>query len=348
MEQIKHVEENLKIRNIRHVGMDIVKSIAILSVIGVHFFLNTKFYTTNLNNFNLFFQTILQQLFLACIPLFLISTGYLNNSVDISKKYFKKIVPILILYILYSIPAILYRAHIKEIETSIPLWISLIFKFKGNRYSWYIDLYIGLFLLIPFLNRMYNTLNSKKEKQTLIFILIMLTSMVPLVNGKIIKQFYLTTYWTSIYPLTYFFVGKYIKDFQPQIKTHLNVIYLLLIIIIQGSIEYYVASGEVYKHFFTDYTSILRLIQGCLIFTLLYKANIKNEFMHKHITNISMLTLDIYLASFITDRIVYKEILKGFTFTQETYLYIMIPLIIASFALAYIIAIIRKKFIKLR
>ena len=85
-----------------------------------------------------------------------------------------------------------------------------------------------------------------------------------------------------------------------------------------------------------------------LIFTLLYKANIKNEFMHKHITNISMLTLDIYLASFITDRIVYKEILKGFTFTQETYLYIMIPLIIASFALAYIIAIIRKKFIKLR
>ena len=70
--------------------------------------------------------------------------------------------------------------------------------------------------------------------------------------------------------------------------------------------------------------------------------------MHKHITNISMLTLDIYLASFITDRIVYKEILKGFTFTQETYLYIMIPLIIASFALAYIIAIIRKKFIKLR
>ena len=204
------------------------------------------------------------------------------------------------------------------------------------------------YLLIPFLNRMYNTLNSKKEKQTLIFILIMLTSMVPLVNGKIIKQFYLPTYWTSIYPLTYFFVGKYIKDFQPQIKTHLNVIYLLLIIIIQGSIEYYVASGEVYKHFFTDYTSILRLIQGCLIFTLLYKANIKNEFMHKHITNISMLTLDIYLASFITDRIVYKEILKGFTFTQETYLYIMIPLIIASFALAYIIAIIRKKFIKLR
>ena len=41
------------------------------------------------------------------------------------------------------------------------------------------------------------------------------------------------------------------------------------------------------------------------------KANIKNEFIHKHITNISMLTLDIYLASFITDRIVYKEILKN-------------------------------------
>ena len=344
LEHIKYNKESIKVSNIRHIGVDIVKASAILSVVGVHFFLNTKFYTTNLNNVNLFIQTILQQLFLACIPLFLISTGYLNNNMDISKKYLKKIIPVVVIYLLYSIPALLYRAHIKEIETSIPLWISLIFKFKGNRYSWYIDLYIGLFLLIPFLNRMYSTLNSKKEKQTLIFILIMLTSMVSLLNGK----FILSTYWKSIYPLTYFFIGKYIKDFQPKIKLHLNIIYLILIILIQGIIEYFASSGGVYKHFLTDYTSILRLVQGYLEFVLLYRLDIKNRFMQNNIINISKLTLDIYLASFITDRIVYKEIFKIYNFNQEQYLYMLIPFVMLSFILAYIIANMRKKLINIR
>lgn len=333
---------------IRHVGIDIIKSMAILSVVGVHFFLNTKFYTTDLNNVNLLLQTIIQQLFLVCIPLFLMSTGYLNNNIDISTKYFKKLIPILVIYVLYSIPAILYRAYINEIEFDIPLWISLIFKFKGHRYSWYIDLYIGLFLLAPFLNRMYFSLNTKKEKQTLILILMILTSFVSLINGKFIKEFYLPTYWNSIYPLTYFFIGKYIRDFQPNMKILLNILFLVLVIILQGGFEYFIAKGGTYRHFFTDYTSALRVLEAYLIFILLYNFDIKNGFVRKSLTSISSLTLDIYLASFITDRIVYKELLKTNDITQENFLYLMIPLVLSSFTLAYIIAHIRKKIIKIK
>lgn len=332
---------------IRHVGIDIVKSMAILSVVGVHFFLNTKFYTTDLDNGNLLFQTIIQQLFLVCIPLFLMSTGFLNNNADISVKYFKKLIPVLVLYALYSIPAIFYRAYINEIEFDIPSWISLIFKFKGHRYSWYIDLYIGLFLLMPFLNRMYFSLNTKKEKQTLVFILMILTSFVSLINGRIINEFHLPTYWTAIYPLTYFFIGKYIRDFQPKMKTPLNIVCLVLVLILQGGIEYIMAGGETYRHYFTDYTSALRVLEGYLIFILLYKFDIKNEFVRKKVISISSLTLDIYLASFITDRLVYKELLKKFDILQENFLYLMIFLVLSSFILAYIIANIRKRLIKI-
>ena len=87
----------------RHIGIDIVKTIAILSVVGVHFFLNTKFYRVNLDNTNLFIQTIIQQICLTCIPLFVMSTGYLNNNTQINKSYFKKILPIIYIYLLYSI-----------------------------------------------------------------------------------------------------------------------------------------------------------------------------------------------------------------------------------------------------
>lgn len=342
------VEILKKPRAIRHVGIDIVKCVAILSVVGVHFFLNTKFYTTNLNNANLLLQTIIQQLFLVCIPLFLMSTGYLNNNIDISTKHFKKLIPILMLYVLYSIPAILYRAYINEIEFDIPLWISLIFKFKGHRYSWYIDLYIGLFLLMPFLNRMYFSLNTKKEKQILILILMILTSFVSLINGRFIKELHIPTYWSAIYPLTYFFIGKYIRDFQPKMKNLSNILYLVLVVILQGVFEYFTAEGETYRHFFTDYTSALRVLEGYLIFILLYKFDIKNEFVRKGVISISSLTLDIYLASFITDRIVYKELLKRYDIAQESFLYLMIILVVSSFTLAYITAYTRKKLIKIK
>ena len=334
-------------KSVRHVGIDIVKCMAILSVVGVHFFLNTKFYTTNLNNVNLLLQTIIQQLFLVCIPLFLMSTGYLNNSIDISKKHFKKLIPVILLYVLYSIPAILYRTYINEIEFDIPLWIGLLFKFKGHRYSWYIDLYIGLFLLMPFLNRMYFSLNTKKEKQILILVLMILTSFVSLINGKFTKEFYMPTYWSAIYPLTYFFIGKYIRDFQPKMKNSLNILCLVLVLILQGGVEYFVAEGETYKHFFTDYTSALRVLEGYLIFILLYKFDIKNEFVRKCVISISSLTLDIYLASFITDRIVYKELLKNYDIAQENFLYLMMILVLSSFTLAYITAYTRKKIIKI-
>ena len=95
MEQIRLVKdldsgEFEVVKPKRDIGIDIVKTIAILSVVGVHFFLNTKFYRVDLNNTNLFIQTIIQQICLTCIPLFVMSTGYLNNTTKIDKTYFKK------------------------------------------------------------------------------------------------------------------------------------------------------------------------------------------------------------------------------------------------------------------
>ena len=152
----------------RDLGIDIIKTLAISFVIGVHFFLNTRYYTTNLDNTNLFFQTYIQQIFLSCIPLFLMATGYLNNNTKITFNYFKKIIPIIIIYFIYSIPALIYRCSINEIPFDIKLWIEQIFSFKGHRYSWYINLYFGLFLLIPFFNKLYISLNNKNINNTFI------------------------------------------------------------------------------------------------------------------------------------------------------------------------------------
>lgn len=345
MAQVKILESNQSYyKNIgvkRHIGIDIVKTIAILSVVGVHFFLNTRFYRVDLDNFNLFIQTLIQQIFLICIPLFVMSTGYLNNNTDISKKYFKKILPIIYLYLLYSIPALIYRYRIGEIPLDIPMWVEQVLEFKGNRYSWYINLYIGLFLLIPFLNRMYNSIETKKEKQLLIGILTLLTC------ATTIRKLHLPDYWSSIYPITYYFIGKYIRDFSPKMNISKNIVLLVVVILVQAIAEYIAAGQGEYRHILTDYSSIFRLIEAYLLFILVYKIDIKNNKVRTIVTDISKLTLDIYLVSFITDRLTYR-VLKPYNIPQECYIYIMIPLIFVSFVFAYAVAKLRSKYIRIR
>lgn len=325
----------------RDIGADIVKTIAILSVVGVHFFLNTKFYRVGLNNTNLFIQTIIQQICLICIPLFVMATGYLNNNTKINMNYYKKIVPIICLYLLYSIPALIYRGYIGEIPFDLPLWIDQVLHFKGHRYSWYINLYFGLFLLIPFLNKMYNSLENKKEKTLLIGILSLLTCMAA------VPSLHLPSYWKSIYPLTYYFVGKYIKEFKPEIRVSKNVLLIIGVVLVQAIVEYVAAGQGEYKHFLTDYSSIFRLMEGYLIFVLVYKLEIKNNKFRNIVISISKLTLDIYLASFITDRLTYK-MLKPYNISQEEYIFLMIPLVLVSFGFAYAIARLRQRYIKIR
>lgn len=336
-------QETFSYKN-RYYGIDIIKTISITFVISVHFFLNTNFYKTNLNNPNLFFQTFLQQIFLTCIPLFIMSTGFLNNHTNINKNYFKKIIPIILIYILYSIPAIIYRYFINEIPFEPILWLKLLFTFKGHRYSWYINLYFGLFLLIPFLNKMYYSLSSKKEKQLLIAIFILLTNLTTL---NIIPN-----YWKSIYPLTYFFIGKYINEFEPKLHFINNIIYLIVIILFQTIVEFLFANGLRYKHILTDYSSIFRLIEAYLIFILFYNKSIKHSFFNKCIVNISKLTLDIYLASFLTDRIIYKAfklyIIKHNNLSQDIYILFIIPLVLSSFIFAFIIALLRNRYVKIK
>ena len=318
----------------RDLGIDIIKTLAISFVIGVHFFLNTRYYTTNLDNTNLFFQTYIQQIFLSCIPLFLMATGYLNNNTKITFNYFKKIIPIIIIYFIYSIPALIYRCSINEIPFDIKLWIEQIFSFKGHRYSWYINLYFGLFLLIPFFNKLYISLNNKKEKLILIILLLFLTTLECVPN-----------YWAKLYPLAYFYIGKFIRDFEPRIGNKKAIFYFLAIILIETTIEFLVASNGRYTHYYNDYSSIFRAIQSTLLFLICYNKNINNTFIKKTIINISSSTLDIYLASFLTDRLLYKPF-KALSLSQET-MFIFLPImILASLFFAYIIARFRIKYIK--
>ena len=72
----------------RKYGLDIVRIIATLSVLSVHFFLKTNYYNTPLNSMPMRVQSIIRNFFMICVPLFLLSTGYLMKDKSLNKKYY--------------------------------------------------------------------------------------------------------------------------------------------------------------------------------------------------------------------------------------------------------------------
>ena len=139
----------------RNIGLDLTRILAFLSVIGVHFFLNTDFYKIPVRGKRMLILATIRTGFMVCVPLFLLLTGYLVSGKNIPleakslKKYYKKIIPILLSYALAM--ALIFAIFRLRGDGSYTFQ-KLVFGILGYKeYSWYVNLYIGLFLLSPFL-----------------------------------------------------------------------------------------------------------------------------------------------------------------------------------------------------
>jgi len=72
----------------RNPSLDIIRCIALFSVISVHFFLNNGFYGEIVIGKTMYIATIFRSMFMVCVPLFLVLTGYLMSGKKLSKTYY--------------------------------------------------------------------------------------------------------------------------------------------------------------------------------------------------------------------------------------------------------------------
>ena len=81
------------------------------------------------------------------------------------------------MYLLYGLIeyVILYDAF------SIKEFLSKILNFDLSAYVWFVEMYIGLYLLTPFINTLYNNIDIKMKKY-LIIILVCLTFLPSTIN----------------------------------------------------------------------------------------------------------------------------------------------------------------------
>ena len=291
----------------RNINLDIIRCMAAFCVVSVHFFLNCGFYGWTFVGGVPFAACCMRALFMICVPLFLMLTGYLMNNKRISKRYYKGIVKTILIYILCTVCILMYRCvYLNESLTVLDMFTAIT---TYSHYSWYIGMYIGLFLLIPFFNNAYHGLSSKKEKAILVLTLLFLNTLASLINSIYLPIF--PTYWAGLYPPMYYFIGVFICDCKDDIRisTKWNALLIILAVLLSGSHSYFKSYGA---GWLADepgaYGDIKIIIIATLVFCFLLRIDAEGipVIAKKIIYKVSDVSLSIYLLSWIFDNFYYK------------------------------------------
>lgn len=342
----------------RNISVDIIRCLAFFLVVSVHFFLQSGFYSQTVAGERMLVMNIMRALFIICVPLFITLSGYLLCKKELSLKYYKRIVGILLTYVLSSVVCILYSHFFLEEKLTLAQFALKIFNFTGAPYSWYIEMYLGLFLIIPFLNVLYNNIPSQNWKRVLVISFIALTSLPAVLNtynfsslswwalpsSNMNTHQLFPEWWEGIYPVTYYFVGCYLREYGLKIKKSINLILIIAVIIFSGLYTYWRSYGYVFVWGdWCEYYSLFNVVLTALVFNFI--INIKFDKtpapLAKFIQKISGLCLGGYLLSWIFDSIFYPVLKEKVTNmpSRLEYYFLIVPVVyILSLAGSYVIS----------
>ena len=205
----------------RDSSLDILRIIAVFTVLSVHFFLHNGFYSQTIEGTPMYVAVVMRTLFSVCVPLFMLLTGYLMSKKELSKKYYSGITKTLVVFVISTLACMIYKNIAQGDVFDLKSFILGTLDFTGSNYSWYIEMYIGLFLLTPFLNLAYGKLKNKKQKQVLLVTAVFLTIIPSLFNifnfGSLDWwtnptssdefQKLVPSWWQGFYPVAYYLRG---------------------------------------------------------------------------------------------------------------------------------------------
>ena len=327
------------IKPIRNSGLDVIRTFAILFIIAGHFFsLHTAFKSSIFEGFSIFIQAFVSFLFQTGVPLFLLLTGYLNANRGISRKYYKGIFKVITPYLFFSLIAVVFRKYYLLENFS---WTQLFLKildFSTIPYAWYIEMWIGLFFLLPFLNILYKGIQTKRHKQLLIFTLFVLTAFPSTFNRY--GMYLIPAFWQSIFPLTFYFIGSYIQEYQPHVNKKILIGIICGICLINPLFNLLFVKEHTMIHIAGDANGIFGTILAVLFFLLCYRIKVKQKPINKIITQVSLYSLDMYLCRYLFDSIYYPYFKENYFISQSQfgiYFFVIVPLVfISSFIMAWL------------
>lgn len=347
----------------RDPAIDMARIYALICVPSIHFYLNNDYYSQNVAGIRMYTMTIHRTSLMICVPLFILLTGYLSSSKRLGKGCYKGLGRNLLIYILAGLACNVYRLLINFEGLTFSWVIFSLLGFYASLYGWYVNMYIGLGLMAPFLNAMYQALPTKKQKQCLLAVMLFLTALPSIFNffdfltegwwaSPGLSRNYqalIPNWWLSIYPLTYYFIGCYLREHPFKCKLRIPFFVYCLSTLLFGIYSIYRSDGgPYYSAAFLEWYSLPTVILtvSCFIFFMNIPTAGFPSWLKKCLAKLSDLCFSAYLLSWIFDSILYPRLnaaVPDMQLRMNWFLLIVPASIILSFTLSYILSLIQRQ-----
>ncbi len=320
------------------VGIDIVKILALFLVVSVHFFLYSGFYSTPITTEFGQLEIYLRWFDYCCVPLFMITTGYLMKNKKLEKKYYLGVLRVLILYLVISVICVLFNHFYHHRNYSAWEFIRGLFMYSDAQYAWYVEYYFTIFLIIPFINLAFNGLKTKNQK----FAMLATVIAVSVFSQSLYIGFDRDTqirlipgYFSRCYPIAYYLFGAFLRDCPPK-RNAANKLYyaaglaVALTWLSNSTFQQSLANSDNNNIFlswhYNDYGSWPVFACSCLIFLLLFDITCKNKTVTAVLKVLSRATFAGYLVSYCFDQVFYNNIVAQYPTIEDrcAHMYVVI------------------------
>lgn len=284
------------------------------------------------------------------VPLFLLLTGYLNSTKTVEDYYvygkWKRCLDIVIAYLILG-SFCYFGVHILyDKEYDIGDYVKKLLSFRATENGWYINMWLGLFFITPFLNAMIEKLRDIKLHkmggvETAIITFGAFTVIPAFTNRN--GNDLLPSYWIICFPVLYYLTGSYLRMKEFSIPKY-YIVATIICICFGESIMNILIGGNKYLYFYGGHDSLVYLILSVSVFLLLKDVNTKGM-CASVVNSISSLSLNIYLIGYLFDTLFYFLFCKSqdLQYAYQYFPYNLLCFIAStscSFAVAYIYDII--------
>ena len=336
----------------RSMNMDIIRCIALFFVLAVHFCTHCGIYEAGYTGFAAFITGLLRTLYVPALGLFIMLNGFFQYKRRLSSSYYLGILRLYEMYLVSSAASFLYIRFCLGQPMGLRDMFSALVNFTSSDYAWYVLLYNGLFLLIPFLNLSYNAIEHRGQKRVLILSIFFISAL----PFSFLNAFVSTTayWWQRIWPLLFYFMGAYLGEYRPKVsakKSGLVFFAVLLVFSVYNFLFYDPSSplsGLATKSFLYTHEGLQNAVLTPLLFLWVMNIDMSRwpAAVGKLSATVSKYSYGAFLFSSMTDSFVYLWLNRFVPDVQVRYFFFPIALPI-SYASAVLLSLLADKLVNL-
>ncbi|MBQ7474522.1 MAG: acyltransferase family protein [Clostridia bacterium] len=314
---------------VRNPSVDLLKIIAFVLVVSVHFThqigIDSEIHTGKA----MFALDVFFAFANICVALFLMATGFLMTNKKLSPSYYKGVIRVAVTYILCSIFCTACKVIFYAYPNTPATYLKQIVHFEGSDYAWYVEMYLCLFVLIPFVNAAYHGMDTRGKKRALVLTVVALGALPGVLNtlnlsdpswwadpassreySKIFPAFF-----TNVYPIMYYLIGAYLREFPPKIGKRWLLLSFLGFGVAGGAYNFWrFRGGQFFWGGFMTNPSLFVVLIAVPFFALITSLDLTRipERLKKILAYLARLTFGAFLVSCIVDMRFYPHFREAF------------------------------------